>query len=223
MTQAMDVMRDTRTALEEREAEIREHRYFPALGSGRVPVDALRAFPGHQYHMWRSDMRSAAALVQRFGDRPYGGFFNDALQGEIAAGPGIVSLARRLGMTKEDLENYEPSAEGFAYAGYFAWLSIYGSAAEVACALTVNLAAWGHNCGQMSEALRAHYGFGTKDTEFLDAFAALPSLDEPALVIIQDDLDHGIAPRRIVWAARLMQAYEKMFWDAMASAADAAG
>jgi hypothetical protein len=99
-------------------------------------------------------------------------------------------------------------------------LSIYGSAAEIACGLTVNLAAWGHNCGQLSRALRECYGFGTEDTGFLDGFAALPSFEDVALAIIEDDLGRGVAPLAIVRAARLIQAYEKMFWDAMAAAAE---
>lgn len=58
-----------------------------------------------------------------------------------------MTLARRLDMAEEDLESYEPTAEGFAYAAYVAWLSMFGSAAEAACGMSANLAAWGHNCG----------------------------------------------------------------------------
>jgi hypothetical protein len=32
-------------------------------------------------------------------------------------------------------------------------------------------------------------------------------------------LDHGVTPAAILRAVRLFQAYEKMFWDAMASCA----
>jgi thiaminase len=119
MTGAKDVLRDAEAALAATDAQIRRHRYFAALAAGRVAIEALRAFPGHQYHMWRSDLRSAAQLVQRFGDRPYAGFFIDDLQAEIAARDGLLTLARRLEMTEEDLERYEPTAEGFAYAAYF--------------------------------------------------------------------------------------------------------
>ncbi len=158
--------------------------------------------------------------MQRFGDRPYRGFFIDDLQGEIGAREGILALARRLDMTEQHLESYEPTAEGFAYAAYFAWLSMFGSAGEVACGLAVNLAAWGHNCGEVSHALRDRYGFGQDDTRFLDDFATLPPLEDAALVIIQDDLDRGVAPRQIVRVSRLIQAYERLFWDAMALAAE---
>jgi hypothetical protein len=220
MTEAKHVMRDAKSALKETEGQIRPHRYLAALRSGRVTVDALRVFAGHQYHMWHSDMHSAANLVQRFGDRSYRGFYADDLQGEIAAREGILALACKLDMTEQDLESYEPTAEGFAYAAYFAWLSMFGSAGEVACGLAVNLAAWGHNCGQVSAALRDHYRFSQDDTRFLDDFAALPPLEEAALTIIQDDLERGVAPRQIVRVSRLIQAYERMFRDAMAAAAE---
>jgi hypothetical protein len=57
-------------------------------------------------------------------------------------------------------------------------------------------------------------------TSFLDDFAALPSLEDAAVVIIRDDLNRGVAPRQIVRVSRLIQAYERMFWDAMAAAAE---
>jgi hypothetical protein len=96
---------------------------------------------------------------------------------------------------------------------------MFGPAAETACALSANLAAWGFNCGQLSQTLRDHYGFSTEDTRFLDGFAALPSFEEATLRIIQDDLDRGVPPRQIVLAARLIHAYEQMFWDPVAAAA----
>jgi hypothetical protein len=103
-----------------------------------------------------------------------------------------------------------------------AWQALYASAAEFVIGILVNFSAWGHNCGRMSEALRASYGFSVEETVFLDAFANLPSFDEVALDIIQDGLDRGEEAWRLRRSARLFQAYEKMFWDAMWEAAKAA-
>ncbi len=219
MTRAGELLRDVHSALEATEAKIRRHPYLAAVKAGSVSLEALRAIPGHQYHMWQSDLRSAAHLVARFGTRPYGSFFFGDLDAEVAARGGITAMAAKLGMSEADLQSYEPSPQGFAYAAYFAWLALYGSAAEVACGLTVNLSAWGHNCAEVSKALRANYGFSAEETAFLDGFAALPSFDEIATEIIADDLARGVAPAEIMRAARLIQAYEAMFWDAMASAA----
>jgi len=217
---AQSVMRDIKADLKKTEHRIREHRYLEILDSGQVSREALRAFPGHQYHMWQTLVRSAAQFVQRFGDRPYGGFFVGDLQAEIGSRTGILDLARKLEMTEDDLQRYQPTADGFAFAAYFAWLSAYGSAGQIACGRAVNLAAWGHNCLRMSRALRSQYGFSETDTGFLDGFANPPVLEDRALEIIQDDLDNRVPPHRIAGAARMIQSYEARFWDAMAAAAD---
>ncbi len=220
MVEAKGVLRETREVLQKTEGRIRSHRYFDELAGGKVSREALKAFPGHQYHMWKSDLRSAAGFMARFGDRPCRAFFSNLLQGETEAGDGIVTLARKLNMTEEDLEKYEPSAMGFAYSAYVAWLASYGSAAEAACAFALNLAAWGDNCGRVSQALRDTYGFAREDTVFLDGFAGLPSLEADALEIIRDDLRRGVSAQEIVRAARLLQSYEEMFWDAMLAIAE---
>jgi hypothetical protein len=169
--------------------------------------------------MWCSDMRAAANFVQRFGDRPYRDFFINDLMAEIAARETLLVFAAKLDMAEDDLAAFEPTNEGFAYAAYFSCLSASGSAAEVACGLAVNLSAWGHNCGQVSKGLKAHYGFTDEDAAFTDGFASIPSLEEAAAEIIQDDLDRGVEPRQIIRAARLIQGYERMFWDTMMAAA----
>lgn len=221
MTNAQDVLDQAHATLAKTEQEIRAHPYLAAIGNGQVSVEALQAFPGHQYHMWRSDLRAAANFVQRFGDRPYRKFFIDDLNAEIAARESLLVFAAKLDMTEDDLSAFEPTNEGFAYAAYFNCLSTTGSAAEVACGLAVNLAAWGYNCGQVSNGLKTHYGFSDDDAAFTDGFASIPSLEQAAAEIIQDDLDRGVQPRQIIRAARLIQGYERMFWDAMLTAAEA--
>lgn len=214
-------MRDIKADLKSTEHRIREHRYLTILESGKVSTEALRAFPGHQFHMGEVLVRSTAQFVQRFGDRPYGTFFLGDMQAEIASRAGVLALARKLDMTEDDLRQYQPTEIGFAYAAYFAWLAAYGTAGQIACGRTVNVAAWGHNCLRMSAALRAHYGFTEADTSFFDGFANLSSKEDSALEIVQEDLDRGVPAHRIAWAAHMMQSYEAMFWDAMAAATEA--
>ncbi len=220
MSTASELLAEVRQDLAPIEAEIRRHPYLAAVKAGGVSCEALRALPGTQYHMWQSDLRSAAHLVERFGGGPHAQFFLGVLNAEVTAKEPIRDLAAALGMTEANLEAFEPSPKGFAYASYFAWLSQFGSAGEVACGLAVNLAAWGHNCGAVSSGLRHAYGFSSQQTAFLDVFAALPDLDGAAVEIVADDLEQGASPLRIKRAARLIQAYEAAFWDAMAEAAN---
>jgi hypothetical protein len=47
----------------------------------------------------------------------------------------------------------------------------------------------------------------------------MPPFEKQVFEVIQGALDRGIEPALIHRAARMLQAYELMFWDAMAEAA----
>jgi hypothetical protein len=54
---------------------------------------------------------------------------------------------------------------------------------------------------------------------FFDLFANMPSFEQEALGIIQNALNRSVTARLIHQAARMLQSYELMFWDAMADEA----
>jgi thiaminase len=192
------------------------HPYIEALAAGRVPREQLHAVAGEQYAIIASDLKSVAHLIGRFGGTAEMQFFLDVLAGERAAWDGLHAFARALGMTETDLEAYEPLAGAHAYTCYMAWLALYGSAAEVAAAYLVNFPAWGKNCGRLSEILKEHYGLTESDVVFFDGFAApAPEFERSAREVIQRGLDTGVDARRIGRAARLLQAYELLYWDTL--------
>jgi pyrroloquinoline quinone (PQQ) biosynthesis protein C len=198
------------------EREIREHPYLSALEAGQVRREALRLFAGEQYHIIRSDLRSVALLVNRFGTTESGPYFQMVLGGETAALEALMALASALGLDAILLERYEPAAGALAYSAFMAWLALYGSDAEVAAGFLVNFAAWGDNCGRMSRALQSRYGFGAEATRFLDLFAsAPPEAEAAALAVVERGLAIGVEPRLVTRSARLLQSYEKLFWDTL--------
>ena len=213
---APEVIEKIRVELGHLDEEIRDHRYLKLLRKRRIDLPSLRAFPGHQYHIIHSDLRSVAMMIHRFTKPSVQAFFAHVLQGEVQALTNIQFLGKKLGMSTEELQHYPIVPEGFAYATYMGWLSMYGSASEIVAGFLVNFSAWGYNCGQMSQALKDQYGFVAEDTVFLDAFANLPSFESTALQIIQDEMDAGMESWKILRAAFLFQGYEKMFWDTMA-------
>ena len=215
MVTSSEVINNIRLELRPVEDQIRNHPIFQLLGERKVDLPTLRVFPGHQYHIINSDLRSIAMMIHRFSEPSAQTFFVQVLQGEIEAFTNLSPLAQKLGMTEEDLKGYPLMPEAFAYSTYMGWLSMYGSAAEIVAGFQVNFAAWGENCGRMSQSLKDHYGFAQEDTVFLDAFAHFPSFEAVALPIVQDGLNNGVAPEQILRAASLFQGYEKMFWDAM--------
>ena len=196
------------------EQRIRQHAYLQALEEGRLAPTQLRLFVGEQCHIIPGDLRSIALLISRCAEPASQAFFRAVLEGEAAALEALEALATAAGMAPADRAAYEPAPGAQAYSAYLAWLCLYGSAAEVAAALSVNFAAWGANCGRMAQALRRHYGFQEGDVRFFTQFAAAPSEVSPqALALIEAELHRGVEARRIVRAARMLQGYELLFWD----------
>jgi thiaminase len=216
MAKAQQLVRALRRELGPVEREIRRHPYLDALEAGKVTRQQLRGFAGEQYHIIRSDLRSVALLVNRFGAGPSGAFFQGVLSGEAAALAALRGFAEAVGMTPSRLAAYEPQPGAQAYSAYMAWLALYGSDAEVAAGFLVNFAAWGANCGRMSRALQSRHGMTEKATAFFDLFASPPAeFEQGALAVVESGLERGADPRLIRRAARLLQGYEKLFWDTL--------
>ena len=214
---ASKLIKEIRADLKPIEDQIRNHPYITALENGQVSLDNLRAFAGEQYNILTSDLRSDAHMVTRFGATPGAPFFIDLVNGEAIAVGLMLDFAAALGLSEADLQAYEPRPQGQTYPHYAAWLAFYGSDADIAAAYLVNFPVFGENTGRMAVALRTVYGFTAQQTAFFDFFSSLPPSFEPAaLAIIEAGLDGCADPRAIARAARLLQAYEKDFWDTVA-------
>jgi TENA/THI-4/PQQC family len=157
-----------------------------------VRREDLARFAGEQHHIIRSDLRSVALLVNRFGATPSGPFFQAVLGGETEALAALGAFAAAVGMDDARLQAYEPAPGAHAYTTFMAWLALYGSEAEVAAGLVVNFAAWGANCGRMSRALRDRYGLTDEATAFFDLFAAPPGeFESQAMTVVAGGLARG--------------------------------
>ena len=219
MLQAPQLIEDIGRELQPANAQLVRHPYVEALETARLPREKLQLFAGEQYSIIASDLRSVAHLVSRFGGEPSRDLFLGVLQGERAAWDGLLAFARALGKSETDLQAYEPLPEAHAYTAYMAWLALYGSAAEVAAAYLINFPAWGQNCGRLSRGLQERYGLREPDVAFFDLFASpIAGFEENALEVIEHGLTHGVDPRRIRRAARLLQSYELRFWDSLYAA-----
>ena len=219
MSDALQLVEKIRSDLKPLEEKILGHPYLHALEEGRVPIDSLNVFAGQQHHIISSDLRSIAVILSREGMRPSRHFLMNVLQGEAAALDALHALAEALGLSISDLEVFEPLPAAHAYCTFVAWLALYGSDAELAGALLVNFPAWGANCGRMRAALCEKYGLAPSALAFFDLFADMPSFEQEAVAIMQNALERGLPARLIHRAARMLQGYELMFWDAMADGA----
>jgi len=199
------------------ENQIRDHPYPRALEAHQVSIENLKAFAGEQYNIIRSDFRSDALMVNRFGTTRSGTLLHGIMDGEAQALPLLLDFAKALGLDEDQLRKYEPRPGAQAFPAYVASLALYGSEAEIGAAFLMNFPIFGENTGRMSAALQRNYGLTQHDVAFFDFFASpIPNFECDALSMIQQGLDHEASPSLVERAARLLQAYEKLFWDTVA-------
>jgi len=208
------LLEELRRDLADVDGAIRSHRLLAGLEERRVREGRLRALAGEQFAIVTSDRRSFALLAARF---PAGDFFLSMADGEGQALSLLHGFAGWLGMGPDDLLSYEPQAGAQAYPAFVAWLALNGSRADVTLAFLANLAAWGANCGRVAAALRDRYSAEEAAVAFFDFFATPPpGFEERALAVVDEGLRAGDSPHRARRAARLLQAYELLFWDTLA-------
>lgn len=213
---AADLVGSLRRELASLEEAIRRHPYLEALEAGEVPESSLASFAGEQYTIISSDRRSFAHLAARFPEPPAGDFFLGMAEGEGEALARLLTFASQLGLDEGGLRTYEPEPGAQAYTAFVSWLGMNGSRADVAVAFLANLAAWGECCGRMAEALRSRYALAEEAVAFFRFFAVPgPGFEERALSVADAGLEDGDSPARARRAARLLQAYELMFWDTL--------
>jgi TENA/THI-4/PQQC family len=197
------------------------NRLVPLVAEGRLPRERLAALAGEEYRIIPSDRRSLLVLAARFPQPPAVDFFVGLAQGESLALSHLLRFAEALGLDERGLQAYEPQPGCQAYPAYVAWLALNGSQADVALALIANFAAWGSYCGAVADGLRRHYGLDGGAVGFFDYFAApVPEVEQQALAVVQASLDAGAPPEGARRYARLVQAYELMFWNTLAEQID---
>jgi hypothetical protein len=190
------------------ERRLADHPYLMAVEAGRVPAASLCAFVGEQRAIITSDRRSFEHLAERFPQTAAESFFREMAAGEMQALRLLERFAAVVGLGV----GYEPLPGCQAYAAYVAWLALNGSPADVALAFVANLDSWGRSCGRMRDALRPLYGADA--VAFFDYFAQPPAgFEQRALELVT--AGEQASARR---AARLLQAYELLYWDTLADA-----
>jgi hypothetical protein len=111
MNDMTSLVAEIRRELHDVEQEIRGHPYLADLEAGGVRCEELSRFAGAQYHIIRSDLRSVALLVNRFGASAGGSFFQAVLGGETAALEAVKAFAKAVGWTRSDWRPTSPRRE----------------------------------------------------------------------------------------------------------------
>ena len=194
------------------------NRFVQLVSEGRLPLERLAAVAGEEYWIGESDRRSFLHLAARFPEPPAVDFFLGLAAVESPARSQLLRYAAALGLGEQDLQAYEQKPGCQAYASYVAWLALNGSQSDVSLALVANFAAWGSYCGAVAQGLRRHYGLKDEAVEFFEFFATpVPEVEQLAGAVARHSLGTASTlPDSTRRHARLVQAYELMFWNTLA-------
>ncbi|WP_329144908.1 transcriptional regulator [Streptomyces sp. NBC_01456] len=195
------------------------NRLVARIEAGTAPRSVFATFALEQHQVITADRLSFQHLARRAdGDPPVADFFDLLAQGEAQALKQLAGLAEACELTEREIAHYRPRPGCQAYPSYAARLALGGEPADVAIALTANFAAWGDTCATVEAAMREHYAFPESARAFFGFFAEpAPAVEERARQAVQHGLDTGQAqPAMAHRYGRLLQAYELMFWDAVA-------
>lgn len=224
MEQTEKIFQEIRKALEPIEGKLFEHPFLKKVEDKIYTKEQMSLLPKEEFYIVASDLLSSRHLLDRFKDAPSGAFFKNLVENEEFAQRNIVMLAKALGCSKSELNEYEPDPYCQAYPSYFARLALNGSEAEVLVAFASNFSVWWSACKRVAIALEVQYDITKEATAFLNPFNEVPPPDAPFDELTVDSLKRGIAggvkEKEIIRVARTIQQYELFFWDALERSAE---
>ncbi|MET1128389.1 MAG: TenA family transcriptional regulator [Thermoproteota archaeon] len=207
-----EIISALRSELEELNRERTNHPFVVEAEKGSLPLKAVKKFVANQLYIVPHDMKSLAFLLSRARDGAEAALFKALLDGDYKAMQLLKRLAEAVGLTSTEARELL-DARAVAYTHYLSWLALHATLGQAAVALVVNLPVWGSNTARLARALRENYGIA--ETGFLELFAGpYDELENKAYIVVERYYDMD-AYRTV---ARMIQAYEKMFWDAVYSA-----
>ncbi|MFH9424523.1 transcriptional regulator [Streptomyces sp. NPDC017529] len=189
------------------------------IAAGEAPREVFTVLALEQHQVIAADRHSFRHLARRAGgEPPVRAFFAALAEGETQALDALGGLAAACGLGDAAVREYEPRPGCQAYPSYVARLALEAEPADVVIALSANFAAWGGYCATVAHALRTRYGFAGPACAFFDFFAE-PAGDLAGLA--HEAVRHGLRAGRVTPGlarryGRLLQAYELMFWNAIA-------
>lgn len=191
------------------------NQFLDELEAGTVPRTRLRVLAGELYRLVSSDRQSFALLASRF---PHYPLFLAMASGEDEALRLLLDFASAVGVGEKELRAYEPRPLAQAYPAFLAQTAMFGPRSAIPLALLVNVAESGTYYTRAADALISRYGLAEPDVAHFRFFAETPEeLLTQAAVVVSDGLSTGDDEAAALRAARMVNAYETMFWSTLAS------
>ncbi len=215
-TGARQLVTQIRADLAGVENQIRNVPFLAEVEAGTASLEQIAALAAEQYSIIRSDWSSFSQMTARFDDPQSRQFFGGIASGEALALQLLLDFGANVGLDEQDLAAYEPRPKGQTYPSRVAWIAANADRTAAGASFLVNFAVFGENMGRLRNALVNVYGFSAEEVGFFSFFAEpIPGFEENAIEVIAAGLRRGACPTEARRQARLLQAYELDFWQAV--------
>lgn len=197
------------------------NRFLDLLDAGKVPNERLGWLAGELYRLVGSDRRSFALLAARFPAPPAGDLYLAMADGAAQALRLLMDFAAAVGMGRPELQAYEPRPLAQAYPAYLSQTALFGAGSAVALALLANVEESAATYTRVADALRSQYQLPEEAVGHFRFFAGTPqSLLDLAAETVAAGLSGGDDPDDAVRTARMVNAYEAVFWETLVDGID---
>ncbi|MCS7142504.1 MAG: TenA family transcriptional regulator [Aigarchaeota archaeon] len=201
---------EMRRSLEHLNREIIDHPLILDARSKRLPLDKVKVLLENQAYIVHHDARSLSMMLARTTRSDEADYLARLVQVDLSALEALKNICALLYIDCERWEDLRIVPESVSYAHFLAFLSNFANTGEQIFALLVNLPVWSEACSRLGAALREKYGI--TETRFFDGFANIPTwVEERGVELIGRYLQTSRQRMRLF--GRLIQAYEKSFWD----------
>ena len=213
---ARQLVNQIRTDLATVEDQIRNAPFLANVEAGTASLEQIASVAAEQYSIIRSDSSSFAQMTARFDDPQSRQFFGGMTSGEAIAQQLLIDFASTVGLNEHDLAAYEPRPSAQTYPSRVAWIAANADRAVAGASFLANFGVFGENMGRLHDALVNIYGFSPDEVRFFSFFSGPnPTFEENAIEVIAAGLRRGACSTEARRSARLLQAYELDFWQAM--------
>ncbi|GAA0467048.1 hypothetical protein Ade02nite_93080 [Paractinoplanes deccanensis] len=204
------------TATDELAPEPGDNAFIELAARGELARPTMLTYVAAETVIFAGDQGSFLTLAGRSAGAERQLFLGLAM-GETMGLAALPALANAYEGTAPPL-GAEADALCRAYPSYVGWLALNADPADVVFGLLANFPHWCQGFAVLAKALRQHHGLDDAAAAFLDALSVPnPQLQEQGAGILAARLADGWKPATALSYARLLRAYDLLFWNTLAA------
>ena len=210
----LEVLREEKFS-KDTEKKLEDHLSVKSANDPKCLIAMMKVLVLEQYYIQQKDLESFRIVYQKKNLAPnQTQFFKMMYDGEAYAQNLLLTMAKKLGLSQDQLEAYEPNEATQTYPKVIRKIAESENAIGIAIACGVNFPVWGKMCGKFRDLFRDNCQWVDEDYGFLSFFATpIPNFDEMILELLPEGRIHLEMIEQVSCNVEQLQESEVLFWD----------